>query len=157
MLFIGYSKSVFLYQSQLCHEREFSNKKARQSSSSYFESQTKYFFFCSLFFVPLFFHLLFLKLLMSQQIENKDPFVNDASRLPLRKRIGPVLKWQPVETPDDNFKPKAYPSPQQYPIFSSSEDIISDESHDTDEDKLRKQKEELKRSEKDELVPNRVS
>lgn len=86
-----------------------------------------------------------------QQVENKDPLVNNASRLPLRKRIGPVLKWQPVETPDENYKPKAYPSPQQYPIFSSSEDnIISDESHDTDEDKIRKKKD------KEDLVTNRV-
>jgi hypothetical protein len=80
---------------------------------------------------------------MSQQIENKYP--SNSSRLPLRKRIAPVLKWQPVETPDENYKPKSYPSPQQYPIFSSSEDYDDD----TEERKN-------KRISKEDLITNRV-
>lgn len=35
---------------------------------------------------------------------------NGVSKLPLRKRIGPVLKWQPVETPDEHYKAPPFTS-----------------------------------------------
>jgi hypothetical protein len=93
---------------------------------------------------------------MSQQVENSDVLLrplepntnnnNNANRLPLRKRIGPVLKWQPVETPEEHYKQKIpYPQQQQpYPFSSSSsfvqeDPIVSDNGGDTtetDEEKL---------------------
>jgi Mg2+ and Co2+ transporter CorA len=93
---------------------------------------------------------------MSQQVENSDILLrplepntnNNANRLPLRKRIGPVLKWQPVETPEEHYKQKIpYPQQQQqqYP-FSSSSSCLVQEDHsvsdyggdttETDEEKL---------------------
>ncbi|KAI8976972.1 hypothetical protein BDB01DRAFT_710582, partial [Pilobolus umbonatus] len=51
----------------------------------------------------------------------------NSKRLPLRKRISPVLKWQPVETPEEHHKQKIpYPMDHQYPIkplFVSEEPI----------------------------------
>lgn len=83
---------------------------------------------------------------MSQQVENTDillrplePNTNNsnANRLPLRKRIGPVLKWQPVETPEEHYKQKIPPSyPQQLPYPSSTfqeDSIVSDNGGDTTE------------------------
>ncbi|KAI8076095.1 hypothetical protein BDF21DRAFT_453412 [Thamnidium elegans] len=73
---------------------------------------------------------------MSQQVENNEVLLRslepNTSRLPLRKRIAPVLKWQPVETPEEHYKQKTYPP---YP----SSDDVSDGAGDTtetDEEKL---------------------
>lgn len=70
---------------------------------------------------------------------------NGVSKLPLRKRIGPVLKWQPVETPDEHYKAppltstktsthsptttsSVYPiNNQQYPQQQYNEDILMEE------------------------------
>ncbi|KAI7902363.1 uncharacterized protein BX663DRAFT_543373 [Cokeromyces recurvatus] len=69
---------------------------------------------------------------MSQQIGSNDhnlsldsleptsTVTNNTNRLPLRKRISPILKWQPVETPEEHNKPKTYP--QTYPL--QQQDII---------------------------------
>jgi hypothetical protein len=73
---------------------------------------------------------------MSEQVENLEHIGSSSSnRLPLRKRISPVLKWQPVETPEEHYKQIAYPSQQQqqYPIQTSSSDIVSDGGGDTTE------------------------
>lgn len=73
---------------------------------------------------------------MSQQVESNEVLLRslepNTSRLPLRKRIAPVLKWQPVETPEEHYKQKTYPP---YP----SSDDVSDGAGDTtetDEEKL---------------------
>ncbi|OBZ87264.1 Set1 complex component spp1 [Choanephora cucurbitarum] len=69
---------------------------------------------------------------MSQQIENNSDHLlrpiesNSANRLPLRKRIAPVLKWQPVETPEEHHK-QTYPPTSSlqiaspYPVHSISD------------------------------------
>jgi hypothetical protein len=63
-----------------------------------------------------------------------------SSRLPLRKRIGPILKWQPVETPEEHYKPKltypnGYPEDQ---YFDNSNEIERGgvDTTETDEEKI---------------------
>lgn len=72
---------------------------------------------------------------------------SSSSRLPLRKRVAPVLKWQPVETPQEHVKQKpiynSYPL-QQYPpsppSLPSSTALVEDlapssDAMETDEEK----------------------
>jgi hypothetical protein len=100
---------------------------------------------------------------MSQQhIENSEQLLRslepNTSRLPLRKRVAPVLKWQPVETPQEHIKQKPYPL-QQYPSLEDS----NSETTETDEEKqkpLKKDwitKEDGKRSFTEDNNLNRVS
>ncbi|KAI8640387.1 hypothetical protein BD408DRAFT_476716 [Parasitella parasitica] len=65
---------------------------------------------------------------MSEQLENIDQSGSSPNRLPLRKRISPVLKWQPVETPEEHQDHPSYPLQQQqeqYPLHINS-NIASD-------------------------------
>lgn len=71
---------------------------------------------------------------------------SSSSRLPLRKRVAPVLKWQPVETPQEHVKQKpiynnnSYPlqqQQQQYPPSPPSVSLVenSSDAMETDEEK----------------------
>ncbi|EPB84594.1 hypothetical protein HMPREF1544_08611 [Mucor circinelloides 1006PhL] len=68
---------------------------------------------------------------MSEQVEHLEHNGSNSSsnRLPLRKRISPVLKWQPVETPEE-IQQTSYPSQAQlqqpYPIQNSLDHLVSD-------------------------------
>ncbi|KAK4509829.1 uncharacterized protein ATC70_007133 [Mucor velutinosus] len=68
---------------------------------------------------------------MSEQVEHLEHngSNNSSNRLPLRKRISPVLKWQPVETPEE-IQQTSYPSQAQlqqpYPIQNSLDHLASD-------------------------------
>lgn len=74
---------------------------------------------------------------MSEQVEHLEHNGSNSSshRLPLRKRISPVLKWQPVETPEE-IQQASYPSQAQlqqqpYPIQNSLDHLASDGAGDT--------------------------
>ncbi|KAI7889196.1 uncharacterized protein EV154DRAFT_538961 [Mucor mucedo] len=70
---------------------------------------------------------------MQQETELR---LENSSRLPLRKRMAPILKWQPVETPEEHYKQKAtYPPP--YPSSSDVSDGGGGDTTETDEEKKR--------------------
>ncbi|KAI8327016.1 hypothetical protein BD560DRAFT_403716 [Blakeslea trispora] len=83
-----------------------------------------------------------------QQIENNNDLLlrsiesGSTNRLPLRKRIAPVLKWQPVETPEEHHK-QTYPltsilqTASPYPVHSISD--ASDNSIESDETKRKEE------------------
>ncbi|KAI8087871.1 uncharacterized protein B0P05DRAFT_569343 [Gilbertella persicaria] len=84
---------------------------------------------------------------MSQQVENNSDLLlrsieSNTNRLPLRKRIAPVLKWQPVETPEEHYK--QYPlASSQYPVHSISD--ASDNGTESDDTKKLFKEEEQQR------------
>ncbi|KAI9484247.1 MAG: hypothetical protein EXX96DRAFT_600233 [Benjaminiella poitrasii] len=90
-------------------------------------------------------------LVESNTTNNNNQSTNNTNRLPPRKRIGPVLKWQPVETPGQKVTTTSYP--QSYPLQQTSiEDIVmfNEEKYQTNNDPI-KQQNEKRMAEKEDL------
>lgn len=71
---------------------------------------------------------------MQQETELR---IDNSSRLPLRKRMAPILKWQPVETPEEHYKQKASIAYPPYPSSSDVSDGGGGDTTETDEEKKR--------------------